>query len=497
MMHQRIPNIFKVSAIALAVLYSTGCAVTANPSSIGDSLSNAGRTTANASSRVFEGTKRLFGFDRTEAKEPELDEVDLALMEDEALPLAETDVVVTQPVLTADAPVMKSLEQPATGAPPVDAPAIATMPATDPSAVAVATVDYTHVVGPNETMWTIAKLTTGNPNNWRILAEINKMDLNSPIHIGQEVFVPADLVSPEIVSSLPVIKTLPLPAELAAEAADDGLTTETSVVVADLTADPLKPKTEGDTADNAELKVAAAKPAASEKPKAGKDMSLNALPLTADAGETLWDMAKRTTGDATNWKAIAKHNNFTERDIATIRYGQTIYVPDELAKVELGGKNKVVAKAKPKADTDGAATDALVSAKTEKPAKAIKTADATKATEKVESGEAVEASAALVASASNILDETQDIKIVEATFQATKENGELPTVKPENGAGVDFIMVSGTYYPKAVYIEADFSSSLLMRVSPGTQLTVSRTIGPWYEVQTEHGLGFMHSRDVK
>jgi len=197
-----------------------------------------------------------------------------------------------------------------------------------------------------------------------------------------------------------------------------------------------------------------------------------------------------------NWKPIAEHNGFSERDIGLIRYGQTIYVPEELARVELGGKNKVVAKAKPKTDTDKAATDALASAKKAEPAKALKTAEATKAAAG-ENKDAVEASAALVASAGNLMDETQDIKIVEAKFQATEANTDLPTIKAENGAGADVITVSGTYYPKAVYNEADFSSSLLMRVSPGTQLTVSRSMGPWYEVQTEHGLGFMHSRDVK
>ena len=59
------------------------------------------------------------------------------------------------------------------------------------------------------------------------------------------------------------------------------------------------------------------------------------------------------------------------------------------------------------------------------------------------------------------------------------------------------IMVSGTYYPKAIYNDANFSSSLLMRVSPGTSLTVSRAIGPWFEVQTEKGPGFVHSRDTR
>ena len=108
--------------------------------------------------------------------------------------------------------------------------------------------------------------------------------------------------------------------------------------------------------------------------------------------------------------------------------------------------------------------------------------------------ESVEVSSELLASANNLMDETQDIKIVEAKYQSDDSVDIAPTDISESN---QIIMVSGTYYPKAVYNEADFSSSLLMRVSPGTEMTVSRAIGPWFEVQTENGVGYMHSRDIK
>lgn len=59
------------------------------------------------------------------------------------------------------------------------------------------------------------------------------------------------------------------------------------------------------------------------------------------------------------------------------------------------------------------------------------------------------------------------------------------------------ILVSGTYYPKAVYNKADFSSSLLMRVSPGTALKVAGAQGPWFKVETDKGVGYMHARDIR
>ena len=74
---------------------------------------------------------------------------------------------------------------------------------------------------------------------------------------------------------------------------------------------------------------------------------------------------------------------------------------------------------------------------------------------------------------------------------------EMAAESVAEGTAPDEIMVSGTYYPKAVYNDADFSSSLLMRVSPGTKLLVSRAVGPWYEVATEQGTGYVHARDIK
>jgi len=54
--------------------------------------------------------------------------------------------------------------------------------------------------------------------------------------------------------------------------------------------------------------------------------------LEVGAGETLWDFAKRTTGDANNWKTIAIHNKFDVKKLGLIRPGQEIYVPLELVR---------------------------------------------------------------------------------------------------------------------------------------------------------------------
>jgi len=477
-MHNRIPPMFKVTLVAAAFTLS-GCAATKEPSLIGEAIIGAGKVTADTGAKAVRGTKKLLGFGQNQ-DELQNDDVDLALLDNnQAYPADSANGAIIQPVQLNQAQRLDNTLQA-----PIDAPAIATTPAIDPNAIPVATIDHKHVVGPNETMWTIAKLTTGDANNWRILAEINQLDLNTPMKIGQEILIPADLVLPQFVAAAtpapaqinvideaPVLSDLP-PLDLTAMANLDANSGEQLQDATDeLMTEPLASV---DTDVMAEPTLAAS-----------VDPTLNAIPLEADVGETLWDMAKRTTGDATNWKAIATHNGFTEKDIGRIRYGQTIYIPSDLAKAELGGDKLMVADAElPESDVnaDAAATDNLV-------------ADATDEVAPATNAEAIDASASLVASASDdLMEEPKDIKIVEATFQ-TNENLAVDDIT--NSEPGQIIMVSGTYYPKAVYNEADFSSSLLMRVSPGTQMTVSKAMGPWYEVQTEFGVGYMHSRDIK
>ena len=99
-----------------------------------------------------------------------------------------------------------------------------------------------------------------------------------------------------------------------------------------------------------------------------------------------------------------------------------------------------------------------------------------------------------------LADETQPITIVEANFSdpdnkpisiATdaQDVQSLASIEPD----LNNIMVSGTYYPKAIYNDADFSSSLLMRVSPGTSLKVSKAMGNWFEVETDKGTCLLYT----
>ena len=342
-------------------------------------------------------------------------------------------------------------------------------------AQSVATADLLHEVEPQQNLWDIAKQTTGDANNWHILADINNLAPDASVFPGQQLTIPADMVKPGYfdVTTPALNEPVKTAAQIEAPTAPTAKPAPTSVAEA--------------SSDTTRLVIPEQSAPTSEAP-AVADITANAEPFEIAPDESLWFFAKRTTGDATNWKAIAAQNNFTEKQAVTVRAGQTIFVPKPLIKAE-GVTVAKVAKPTPSEATE--ATDVA--------------AAQTKLNET--DGKAVDAAAGALASATSVLDETQPIKIVEAKFQsddttATPAAIDTTTLATEASQQLDSnageqIMVSGTYYPKAIYNEADFASSLLMRVSPGTQLTVSKAVGPWYEVMTDKGVGYVHTRDIK
>ena len=492
-MSNRNSSMFKKSCLAVAVLSLTACSSTPrigefDAGRLGENLAAAGKGTVNAGVRVGKGAVNLsaraidetaywlgFGDDRPgDASLPggtdgALDEVDIALMEEDAiLPTGELAEITPVTIESAElitndsADLLKS--DPLSG----DADLLDTQESIEPVTVVaeaaetdvlpaedlVASADLIHEVGSDENLWTIAKRTTGDANNWHILADINNLAPDAGVHPGQLLTIPADMVRPEL-SNQPaatqqaasdVVDTQKLPAESDADT---------------LALDEAAPATP-------RLKVP------EENTVAAAPAITDGMTFELESGETLWDFSKRTTGDATNWKQIAEMNGFTEEQAVKVWAGQKIIISENLVRPELSGAMPVPATAE----------ESAVVAETDKTA--------------------ADASAAVLAG-NNLSDETQPIKIVEAAFKAdpaaapltedtlaanaeeTLNDGTLPSQ----------IMVSGTYYPKAIYNNADFSSSLLMRVSPGTTLQVSRAMGSWFEVETNQGIGYVHQRDVK
>jgi nucleoid-associated protein YgaU len=481
-------KLYQSSFLAAAVASLSACTSTPHipgMDMVADGLYAVTDKTVELSSNAWEGTKDILniGPQNTEL----LDEVDLALLEPDAPNLLNDQGVVVSGVQSIDSngPLLPmdnndlAMQSPA-AAQPLDASSDIVvaengfqpqdLPAVD-AIEAVASAELVHEVSESETLWEIAKSTTGDANNWHILADINNLMPNASVYPGQKLIIPADMVKPGYLDSL------------------DDAATEQTVVALNV---PKKPA------------AAQAEQIAAVEPKVETDnaatafeaaMADNSTHMEVGPNESLWDFSKRTTGDATNWKLLAKVNQFSDSQATGVWPGQKILVPTDMI-VERDADGVIIAKnamggSMPAATNDELKAGEVVAVIEELPADA---ADAT----------AADATAAVLAGTNQPAN--GDIKIVEAAFQSDAsiepvteaqlaEEAAIASATPEGGLGT--VMIKGTYYPKGIYNSADFEGGLLMRVSPGTELVVSKAIGPWLEVQTEKGVGYVHNRDVK
>lgn len=520
--------LFKKSLIAAAVLSLSACSSTPRIGDydlgrVGEGIANAGRTTADVTGRVWNKTTYLLGFsdDDGESVSDEgllMDAQDITLLEEENS--APQDTVVRPIVIRSAVPSEPSQQTPINSAQsnqtqplsetnqdaatdlaslqiqqtPTDqleqTPTNA-LPQQAPTEDLVQKEDLVHEVAPSETLWDIAKKTTGDANNWHILADTNNLGPGASVFPGQELIIPADMVKPDYGMQVDVDSTLQASSDLYV-----------------------------DTQDLAGSGSDAAGEAVAETADLLASQQVNGKPFKVNPGETLWDFAKRITGDATNWQQIAGENNFSDEQASYVRTGQTIYVPENLIRPELGA-----AQSDEQVEPDSArlslpvpeqqaalpatqATDPVNAQKSEEELAITVITTASAARRTIGESAPADTSLNILDESSNVLDETQPIKIVEATFKSSKSPAPTLPVNPDdttaamvatdkNAQSPAQIMVSGTYYPKAVYNEADFSSSLLMRVSPGTTLQVSKAMGSWYQVKTDKGLGYVHQRDIK
>jgi nucleoid-associated protein YgaU len=503
------PKIFKKSLLALAVLTVSGCSSVprmddVDLSPIGEGILVAGRATAEVGIHAWDVSMYMLGFSDEVGEGSEddlvdlsanqfpLDEIDEAMLKDDAIlpeyalnpveianATANYDDLIETP--SADELVLfdeTSEVDPFLIQPEMESTETITVelseelqpqePARTLGGASSNGQKHIHKVESNETLWDIAKATTGDATNWHVLADVNDLNQDARVFVGQDLVIPVNMLKPGYLDTIN-------------DAANGN----------QIASNPNLINTQDESRSNQEIVIASAKsdtsssrlaiPAASE---------IRGTPVKLNPGETLWDFAKRTTGDATNWKAIADHNNFSDRQAVIVQAGQTILVPESLVKPEV-----TLASAKPTAKpaiSEEARTEVLA------------------AIEKVNQS-AIKASSKLLTEASSLSnaqlfgDETQSITIVEANFQAdpsqppikiATDTIEVVKMAPSS-PDLNQVMVRGTYYPKAIYNDADFSSSLLMRVSPGTSLKVSKALGNWFEVETDKGTGYVHQRDIK
>ena len=442
-------QILKLAAIFSLMSLLGACASTGGNGTPQYPLEKLGKSVTETGNRIWDGTRYLF---KLKDSEDTVAEGDLA---DEYFDEFDTEVFDEIEISDVDATGVEK---------PLDLDSLGSAITTDVDSeisdevMAVKEIpdsseDLYHTVGENESLWVLAKMLTGNANNWRALAEINNLDESGSVYVGQRIRIPAEM------------KRVPLDDEVVAD--------NQPAIEAEPQAETMQAKAAGET-DSKPMMAA------------GDGEEFEVL-----AGESLWFFAKRTTGNSANWTKIAQANNMSESEANNVRFGQTILVPGDLVIDGAGGQKQ-------------AASEATMQKSSEA---AVAVADAIQPREGNTSEAEVTLAAATDKPATGSAED--EIKIVEANFQSEPPK-ELPLAKqsddllaeqgevaPGTEADGDAVMVSGTYYPKAIYNEANFSSSLLMRVSPGTKLNVSKAVGPWFEVVTDKGVGYVHSRDTK
>lgn len=76
-----------------------------------------------------------------------------------------------------------------------------------------------------------------------------------------------------------------------------------------------------------------------------------------------------------------------------------------------------------------------------------------------------------------------------------------PKEQPENihqaRNNSEWVMVEGSYYPKAVYRKPNYTGGMLTRVLPGTTLKYIKSGKNWIQVETEKGRGYLHRSDAR
>ena len=491
-MPKSTPIKFQTSLIALSVLSLSACSSLPTASDIGGGLATAGKATANATRKTWNTTTYLLGFSDSRDGGSEATDDDQLLAQnnstalnrdtnsinnaDGLLPIASEDVIERQEfteLSVVESPVAEPLQSDS------EAPAVL-------SNDTVSLDDQMYEVGEGQTLWEIARSTTGDATNWHIIADVNDLEQNAAVFPGQELIIPGELTRDD--NAPPVSDVI---ADAQNTNTEDALSTngggtrlslpEPGAAIADATSDAESPE------------LASAAPADS-LPATGQ----NAVAFELEDGETLWNLAKRSTGDATNWQAIATQNEFTEKQAVTVRPGQTIYVPQALVQTSVaqaGGNNDInVASSEPVNETaseplneDVSEGVAVITAPVETAAESTAAELSDAASDEITALSEGSTQVAAVDESAFATDNALDANTDTLAASDVAENSNIPAV----------VMVSGTYFPKAVYNDADFSSSLLMRVPPGTTLQVSGATGPWFEVETDEGVGYVHERDIQ
>lgn len=173
---------------------------------------------------------------------------------------------------------------------------------------------------------------------------------------------------------------------------------------------------------------------------------------TVQRNERLSDIALELTGDADNWTAIAEHNGI--RNARRLSVGATLEIPGHLIDPEIGQ------------DADWAAVPP-----------------------------AAEPAPPILAQRPVAEPEAADVVVSAVTTNKAFDLIPLAAGVSSARASTRYVKVVGSYFPKGVYTHPDSASRLVMRLAPGTVLTLDREYDGWFKVETSEGEGYLRVAD--
>lgn len=236
------------------------------------------------------------------------------------------------------------------------------------------------------------------------------------------------------------------------------------------------------------------------------DFDTQTFRYTVAPGEFLGTIAQRQTGDIDNWTVIAQYNGI--EDPRTLREGAVLVIPMNLVRgfdpnrPEASFAEARVALAIPPDTAPGPADEPSVlrieTPENDRVATASRPsgapATATQTDEPAVEGDVSSESPAPVGTSTDVVNDTADDDAVEVVPVARTDTLEPTAVAVDD---VQTIRIVGSYYPKGVYAEPSTSADLLMRVAPGTEFVLERSIDGWYRVSIESGAGYIRDGDAR
>lgn len=192
-----------------------------------------------------------------------------------------------------------------------------------------------------------------------------------------------------------------------------------------------------------------------------EDYNTGVIRYTVQRGDRLGTIAQEFTGQSSNWRKIAEHNNISNP--RRLYEGAILEIPTELIPGYQRPSTVPVIQAEPVASTPVAPTSSLA----------------------VRRNDVAEVATVIVTP----INTNRDFEL-----NPIDENAPKP-VQNYTGSGAQ-IKVVGTYYPKGIYTEPAAYSKLIMRVAPGTLFSLDSQVNDWYKITTSSGTGYIRTTDA-